>query len=82
MAVFCGICGKRNEMGNTMKQSIRLFQDLTSFLRLFYTTVPFILYPKRRISLANVDIFVHKIYNNREMKPFSMYEMFQILKQR
>ena len=65
-----------------MKQLIGLFQNLTSFLRLFFTTTTFQLYGKQRIKPWKIDIFVLKNYNIREMKPFSVYEMFQDMKQR
>ena len=64
-----------------MKQLIGLFQNLTSFLRLFFTTMTFQLYGKQRIKPRKIDIIVLKIYNIIEMKPFSVYEMFQDLKQ-
>ena len=42
----------------------------------------FQLYGKQRIKLRKIDIIVLKIYNIIEMKPFSVYEMFQDMKQR
>ena len=65
-----------------MKQQVDLFQNLTQFLRYFSTTIPLQLYGKGRIAGGNIDIFVPKFYNKTQMKPFSVYEMFQIMKQR